>query len=70
VPPRHFEFVPLWQIAVFFVYAMRRVERDGEGPRRLRVRVSSDRQTDPQRLITAERRIGPAYQHLSHLGFG
>ncbi len=24
-PPRRFEFVPLWQIAVFFVYAMRRV---------------------------------------------
>jgi transposase len=25
LPPRRFEFVPLWQIAVFFVYAMRRV---------------------------------------------
>jgi len=25
-PERRFEFVPLWQIAVFFVYAMRRVE--------------------------------------------
>ena len=24
--PRHFEFVPLWQIAVVFVYALRRVE--------------------------------------------
>lgn len=24
-PPRRFEFVPLWQIAVYFVYAMRRV---------------------------------------------
>ena len=24
--PRHFEFVPLWGIAVYFVYAMRRVE--------------------------------------------
>ena len=26
LPPRRFEFVPLWQIAVFFVYAMRRVD--------------------------------------------
>jgi transposase len=26
LPPRRFEFVPLWGIAVFFVYAMRRVE--------------------------------------------
>ena len=26
LPERRFEFVPLWQIAVFFVYAMRRVE--------------------------------------------
>jgi transposase len=26
LPERTFEFVPLWQIAVFFVYAMRRVE--------------------------------------------
>src|SRR4051812_24234341 len=25
LPPRRFEFVPLWQIAVFFVYSMRRV---------------------------------------------
>ena len=25
-PARRFEFVPLWQIAVYFVYAMRRVE--------------------------------------------
>ena len=25
-PPRRFEFVPLWQIAVYFVYAMRRVD--------------------------------------------
>jgi len=25
LPPRRFEFVPLWQIAVFFVYAVRRV---------------------------------------------
>jgi transposase len=25
LPPRHFEFVPLWGILVFFVYAMRRV---------------------------------------------
>jgi transposase len=24
--PRRFQFVPLWNIAVFFVYAMRRVE--------------------------------------------
>ena len=24
LPPRRFEFVPLWQIAVFFVYARRR----------------------------------------------
>ncbi len=24
-PTRRFEFVPLWQIAVYFVYAMRRV---------------------------------------------
>ena len=24
--PRRFEFVPLWQIAVYFVYAMRRVD--------------------------------------------
>jgi hypothetical protein len=54
LPPRRFEFVPLWQIAVFFVYAMRRVESDLEGPRRLRARVFRDQQTDPQRLITAE----------------
>jgi len=26
LPERRFEFVPLWQIAVFFVYAMRRVQ--------------------------------------------
>jgi transposase len=26
LPERHFEFVPLWGIAVYFVYAMRRVE--------------------------------------------
>jgi transposase len=26
LPPRRFEFVPLWQIAVFFIYAMRRVD--------------------------------------------
>ncbi len=26
LPARRFEFVPLWQIAVFFVYAMRRVD--------------------------------------------
>jgi transposase len=26
LPPRRFEFVPLWQIAVFFVYSMRRVD--------------------------------------------
>jgi transposase len=26
LPERHFEFVPLWGIAVFFVYAMRRVK--------------------------------------------
>ena len=26
LPPRRFEFVPLWEIAVFFVYAMRRVD--------------------------------------------
>jgi transposase len=26
LPQRRFEFVPLWQIAVFFVYAMRRVD--------------------------------------------
>lgn len=26
LPPRRFEFVPLWGLAVFFVYAMRRVE--------------------------------------------
>jgi transposase len=26
LPPRQFEFVPLWGIAVFFVYAMRRVD--------------------------------------------
>lgn len=26
LPPRRFEFVPLWQISVFFVYAMRRVD--------------------------------------------
>jgi transposase len=26
LPERRFEFVPLWQIAVYFVYAMRRVE--------------------------------------------
>ena len=26
LPPRPFEFVPLWQIAVFFLYAMRRVD--------------------------------------------
>lgn len=26
LPPRRFEFVPLWGIAVFFVYAMRRVD--------------------------------------------
>lgn len=26
LPERHFEFVPLWGIAVFFVYAMRRVD--------------------------------------------
>jgi transposase len=26
LPIRRFEFVPLWQIAVFFVYAMRRVD--------------------------------------------
>lgn len=26
LPKRRFEFVPLWQIAVFFVYAMRRVD--------------------------------------------
>lgn len=26
LPPRRFEFVPLWQIAVFFVYALRRVK--------------------------------------------
>jgi transposase len=26
LPQRRFEFVPLWQIAVYFVYAMRRVE--------------------------------------------
>lgn len=26
LPPRRFEYVPLWQIAVFFVYAMRRVD--------------------------------------------
>ena len=26
LPPRRFEFVPLWGMAVFFVYAMRRVE--------------------------------------------
>lgn len=25
LPPRRFEFVPLWQIAIFFVYALRRV---------------------------------------------
>ena len=25
LPPRRFQFVPLWQIAVFFVYALRRV---------------------------------------------
>src|SRR5690606_6574822 len=25
LPERRFEYVPLWQIAVFFVYAMRRV---------------------------------------------
>jgi transposase len=25
-PPRHFTFVPLWAITVFFVYAMRRVD--------------------------------------------
>jgi transposase len=25
LPPRRFEFVPLWQIAVFFIYSMRRV---------------------------------------------
>ena len=26
LPPRRFEFVPLWQIAVVFVYALRRVD--------------------------------------------
>ena len=26
LPVRRFEFVPLWQIAVLFVYAMRRVD--------------------------------------------
>ncbi len=26
LPPRRFEFVPVWQIAVFFVYALRRVD--------------------------------------------
>ena len=26
LPPRRFEFVPLWGIAVYFVYAMRRVD--------------------------------------------
>ena len=26
LPARQFEFVPLWQIAVYFVYAMRRVD--------------------------------------------
>ena len=26
LPTRRFEFVPLWNIAVFFVYAMRRVK--------------------------------------------
>ena len=25
-PPRQFEFVPLWGICVFFIYAMRRVD--------------------------------------------
>ena len=31
LPPRRFEFVPLWEIAVFFVYAMRRVDCPGCG---------------------------------------
>jgi transposase len=31
LPPRRFEFVPLWQIAVFFVYSMRRVACPGCG---------------------------------------
>jgi hypothetical protein len=26
LPPRQFEFVPLWGIAVFFLYLMRRVD--------------------------------------------
>ena len=29
--PRRFEFVPLWGMAVFFVYAMRRVDCPGCG---------------------------------------
>ena len=28
LPVRHFEFVPLWGIVVFFLYAMRRVQCD------------------------------------------
>lgn len=31
LPPRRFEFVPLWGIAVFFLYAMRRVNCPGCG---------------------------------------
>ena len=31
LPARRFEFVPLWGIAVFFVYAMRRVDCPGCG---------------------------------------
>jgi transposase len=31
LPERRFEFVPLWQIAVFFVYTMRRVDCPGCG---------------------------------------
>ena len=31
LPTRHFEFVPLWAIPVFYVYALRRVQCEAAG---------------------------------------
>jgi transposase len=45
LPPRRFEFVPLWQIAVFFVYALRRVDCPRCGVKVEQVTWSDGKQT-------------------------
>lgn len=45
LPPRTFEFIPLWGIAVFFVYALRRVDCRSCGVKVERVPWAEGKQT-------------------------